>query len=327
MYDPVVGRFLNADPVIQNAGFTQNYNRYSYCLNNPLKYVDPSGNQIAPRQYLDDGGQWERYGGSPGSGSSWMANFGEPGYAGWAGMFSDGVTRLITPHLDRARPLSNRQYQSSTKHQLNETYDVIYIGRVDRYAALSNSGDGWAFEVFNNGVDPINIASSSGGSNAMDLGNIGNYFIGIGATLGETRGSTYRLMKGGSFSPRLYSSGWLGGSRASIKTFSLAKTARGIGGATIVVGGVLDGVGVFSYYMNGPDHGLSVHPGKAGLNLGVGVYSFYLNPIAGGVYFGIDLLYPGGWGGYMNDTDRIIQRNQEILGPGWNMYRMEGGLK
>ena len=43
LYDPVVGRFLNADPVIQDPGNTQSYKRYSYCLNNPLKFADPSG--------------------------------------------------------------------------------------------------------------------------------------------------------------------------------------------------------------------------------------------------------------------------------------------
>jgi hypothetical protein len=43
MYDPVVGRFLGVDPVIQAPEFSQSYNGYSYCLNNPLKYTDPSG--------------------------------------------------------------------------------------------------------------------------------------------------------------------------------------------------------------------------------------------------------------------------------------------
>ncbi len=43
LYDPVVGRFLSPDPRVQNPGDSQNYNRYSYCLNNPLRYVDPSG--------------------------------------------------------------------------------------------------------------------------------------------------------------------------------------------------------------------------------------------------------------------------------------------
>ena len=43
LYDPVVGRFLSPDPVVQSPEFSQNFNRYSYCLNNPLKYNDPSG--------------------------------------------------------------------------------------------------------------------------------------------------------------------------------------------------------------------------------------------------------------------------------------------
>jgi len=43
MYDPLLGRFLSPDPFVQSPSDPQNYNRYSYCLNNPLKYTDPSG--------------------------------------------------------------------------------------------------------------------------------------------------------------------------------------------------------------------------------------------------------------------------------------------
>lgn len=43
LYDPVTGRFLSPDPLIQDPESTQNFNRYSYCLNNPLKYTDESG--------------------------------------------------------------------------------------------------------------------------------------------------------------------------------------------------------------------------------------------------------------------------------------------
>ena len=43
LYDPLVGRFLAPDPFVQAPDFTQNFNRYSYCLNNPLKYSDESG--------------------------------------------------------------------------------------------------------------------------------------------------------------------------------------------------------------------------------------------------------------------------------------------
>lgn len=43
MYDPVVGRFISADPFIQSPDFTQSLNRYAYCINNPLSLIDPSG--------------------------------------------------------------------------------------------------------------------------------------------------------------------------------------------------------------------------------------------------------------------------------------------
>jgi len=43
MYDPVLGRFLSADPTIQHPFNTQDLNRYSYCVNNPISFTDPTG--------------------------------------------------------------------------------------------------------------------------------------------------------------------------------------------------------------------------------------------------------------------------------------------
>ena len=43
LYDPALGRFLSPDNYVQMPDFSQSFNRYSYCLNNPLKYVDPDG--------------------------------------------------------------------------------------------------------------------------------------------------------------------------------------------------------------------------------------------------------------------------------------------
>ena len=43
IYDPLLGRFLSPDPYVQAPGFTQNFNRFAYALNNPLKYTDESG--------------------------------------------------------------------------------------------------------------------------------------------------------------------------------------------------------------------------------------------------------------------------------------------
>ena len=72
MYDPVMGRILSPDIFVQAPGYTQSYNRYSYCMNNPLRYTDPSGwyaatdintviNELWNTQY---GGSW-----TPGSGA------------------------------------------------------------------------------------------------------------------------------------------------------------------------------------------------------------------------------------------------------------------
>jgi len=43
LYDPLVGRFMNPDPYVQMPDYSQNFNRYSYGLNNPLKFNDPDG--------------------------------------------------------------------------------------------------------------------------------------------------------------------------------------------------------------------------------------------------------------------------------------------
>jgi RHS repeat-associated protein len=43
IYDPVMGRFLSPDPLVQAPHFSQSYNRYTYTFNNPLIFTDPTG--------------------------------------------------------------------------------------------------------------------------------------------------------------------------------------------------------------------------------------------------------------------------------------------
>ena len=43
LYDPVIGRFISADNFVPRPFDPQSLNRYSYCRNNPLIYVDPTG--------------------------------------------------------------------------------------------------------------------------------------------------------------------------------------------------------------------------------------------------------------------------------------------
>jgi RHS repeat-associated protein len=50
-YDPELARFIQPDTIIPDFGDPQGYNRYSYVLNNPFKYVDPDGHD--PKQVVE----------------------------------------------------------------------------------------------------------------------------------------------------------------------------------------------------------------------------------------------------------------------------------
>jgi RHS repeat-associated protein len=42
-YFPVLGRFISADTMVPDGKNPQQFNRYAYGLNNPVKYIDPTG--------------------------------------------------------------------------------------------------------------------------------------------------------------------------------------------------------------------------------------------------------------------------------------------
>jgi RHS repeat-associated protein len=44
-YSPYINRFLSADTIVPGYANPQNLNRYSYVLNNPLRYNDPTGHK------------------------------------------------------------------------------------------------------------------------------------------------------------------------------------------------------------------------------------------------------------------------------------------
>ncbi|MFA5252667.1 MAG: RHS repeat-associated core domain-containing protein, partial [Phycisphaerae bacterium] len=45
-YDAELGRFIQPDTIVQDAS-SQSLNRYTYCVNNPLKFTDPTGHFIS----------------------------------------------------------------------------------------------------------------------------------------------------------------------------------------------------------------------------------------------------------------------------------------
>ncbi|MYM67691.1 hypothetical protein GTP45_12715 [Pseudoduganella sp. FT55W] len=74
VYDPGIGRFISADPFVTDWSNGQSLNRYSYVLNSPLNYTDPSGyeEQSVPSVVVTGSlnGALGSSGGSIGAGSS-----------------------------------------------------------------------------------------------------------------------------------------------------------------------------------------------------------------------------------------------------------------
>ncbi|MEO7593486.1 MAG: RHS repeat-associated core domain-containing protein, partial [Byssovorax sp.] len=90
IYDPIIRRFLSADPHVTDPLSGQNYNRYSYVVNNPTNLTDPTG-----FDWWDfGGGSWNSDGclGQECGGSGVSTNSGvDYGYGGYSGTPSTGT--------------------------------------------------------------------------------------------------------------------------------------------------------------------------------------------------------------------------------------------
>lgn len=98
LYDPVLHRFLQPDNDIQDPFNTQNYNRYGYVMNNPLKYTDPSG-----ENYREGGGEgWAGAAFAAASfiGNSWDELGIKDGWNGFEGWFSKNA-KSVGSFLER----------------------------------------------------------------------------------------------------------------------------------------------------------------------------------------------------------------------------------
>jgi RHS repeat-associated protein len=78
-YDPIIGRFISADTIVPSPANPQSLNRYSYCLNNPLKYVDPTGHDsYAMDEGMNDDGEY------------WYCVYSDPDYTNLVGIVTGG---------------------------------------------------------------------------------------------------------------------------------------------------------------------------------------------------------------------------------------------
>lgn len=136
LYDPVVGRFLSPDNYVQLPDNSQNYNRYSYCLNNPLKYTDSSGEFFLFAAVTDFVGNLFKHGVNV-SQYNWTKT-----KNAWdidRGMFKGNFVQILNKWT---WGLSNSVIGNVVGHALNMYGAVRKVTYLDGMAALSGVIDG-----------------------------------------------------------------------------------------------------------------------------------------------------------------------------------------
>ncbi len=111
VYDPDSGRFLSADPNIFHPFETQDFNRYAYVMNNPLKYTDPSGFDFFGSD--DDGSTW----------GDWDNDFDANG--DWNGFDGDEKENDDGSTTQRMRD-DNNEITGNVTYDQKRNYDVSY---------------------------------------------------------------------------------------------------------------------------------------------------------------------------------------------------------
>ncbi len=214
----------------------------------------------------------------------------------------------------------------------NKTGEVKY----DPSYTSENTPEGYTY--FDGGNIDNTIYNSDGTTESLNQGiglsdiSDGNGYLGFAALAIEKTPGSFRIStaKQG-FSPKYYGNSWTGNQYA--KTFNIGKIGKGIGQIGFGAGLLFDGIGVANYYdpSVGPNNQNSVSPVKAGVNTGMGAWGLLGGPygaIVSGVYSGMELLYPGGVKGYVDDGVKYQNEINKVNDAGPNkIYLIPRGPK
>lgn len=312
LYDPKLHRFLQPDNNIQDPFNPQNYNRYGYVVNNPLRYTDPSGDSIFGFVLGFLFSTYVHGGASSGEANpfKWDSNT-------WANALSSTTSSVAS-------------YNATTG--VNS-----YIDNYNNKPALGASaiGAGYGDVSTFSGVSGLTGASVYGNDsndnviNWYEPGGKVNWALALASSIG--------VVKGGLNSEQMYAEGIRRGvkanyeltgrnlsmfrdapaTKASLPISKVGQWAKTVGKGSFYFGLVMDGFGVWNWTEN-PNSPNAVHPAKAILNTymgATGTWGSSAMAIPSTLYFGIDAFYTksgGGWKGLAIDQESLYQDNRAI---------------
>ena len=256
---------------------------FAYCLNNPLIYIDPTGQ----KSWLGKFTSWVKKGWD----EIWDAS---EQFAVWAqenyipsvniGM-SYNHARELQPIGDiNGVPLFNNEAQAEVSVQ--NAVNSINKARGD-YFGQQNQNNAYEQQV------NTSITKISHNSNVRSSIDEATYITGLIGLILETRKETYRIRtKKIKFSPKVYVSGWRGNGQFKVRSIKNIGKSTGNTVGWLAIG--FDAAGMMINKYN-PESNFAVTPLQGTVNIGVGLNSMYYNPIFGVVYTGYGIFYPGGF--------------------------------
>jgi RHS repeat-associated protein len=288
MYDPLLARFLNADPLLQENTDGQNFNRYSYVLNNPTKYTDPSG-------YAFQG----------------------------AGNAPAAYDAMIENQRHNSVMGQEQQYQDF-KNEIRKKEEFIFgksFGGGKENGPIKGNTATWSTDIFNVPMSGVSNKSKKVGATGIDVNNlsIANGLFGTAHGFGEISTlagqGKYITSKG-----LIRDINFTKLTQHSIPYASAGKILKSLGRATNFLDISLDAYAYRNNQISGKH--FTVNTSVTVWSVGVGWLGMGVPALVGGtMYFGIDNFYPGGVKGAMKLSGNLIEQNQKILGPRFNLYR------
>ena len=169
VYDPQTAMFFSPDPFVQAPDNWVNYNRYGYCLNNPLIYTDPSGYMFDARSQSGYEEQFWQY---MGSGFSYSQAFsfsqssggsgGGGGGSSSSGHYEEVSTTYVSQYSYSINSVTGEFENFYAEFDTNYTQKWVYDSTEDRMYAAVHPGDDNSFKGgLNNVSNAVGIVTSS----------------------------------------------------------------------------------------------------------------------------------------------------------------------